>query len=110
MLNFELQSNFDSKRNQSGKFVLFGIPKVSTSQHCNRRKIKLRHCRFGHLRGQNLQKLASENMVIELDNCITTFKFCDLCVIAHHHSSFPTHGHRRSDVPLGFVHCDLCGK
>ena len=68
--------------------------------------------RYGHLGVQNLQKLAKEEQVDGFDyNSLQAINFCEPCLEGkQHRRKFLTGGGRRSDEPLGLVHCDLCGK
>ncbi len=70
------------------------------------------HRRFGHLRIQNLQRLARSKMVRGFDfNALKQIDFCEACVEGkHHRTQFPTSNSGRAKEPLALVHSDVCGK
>ena len=68
------------------------------------------HERFGHIGMQNLQQLASKEMVTGLPKSISGLgEVCTGCMLGKHaRDSFPSEGNKASE-PLALVHSDLCG-
>ncbi len=74
--------------------------------------IEVWHKRYGHLNGQSLRQLASEELVDGFDHDgLKQIVFCEPCTIGkHHRSPFPVGGGTRAEKPLDLVHSDVCGK
>ena len=70
------------------------------------------HRHYGHLRVQNLRKLAKEDLVDGFDyNSLRDVNFCEPCLEGkHQRRKFPTNGGKWSGELLGLVHSDVCGK
>ena len=70
------------------------------------------HCRFGHLRSRNLEKLAQNKLVNGLNYDPSRNRvFCQPCVDGKiHKKQFPTTGGRRANKLLELIHSDVCGK
>ena len=74
--------------------------------------LKQWHCRFGHLRSRNLEKLAQHKLVNGLNYDPSRNRvFCQPCVDGKiHKKQFPTTGGRRANKLLELIHSDACGK
>ena len=83
--------------------------KANTTNSDN--KERLWHRRYGHVGEQNLQKLAKNRMVENLDyDPKKRIGFCESCVGGKiHHNPFKP-SRRRTTEPLELVHSDVCGK
>ena len=73
---------------------------------------ELWHRRYGHLGIQSIKMLVREDMVNGLTCDMTKdISVCEPCAEGkHHREKFPTSGGKRSNLLLGLVHSDVCGK
>ena len=70
------------------------------------------HCRFGHLRMDNVNKLIEGNMVSGMDGVSNTSKnnFCEACAKGkQHRCANPKTANYRANEPFKLVHSDVCG-
>ena len=71
------------------------------------------HCRFGHLRSRNLEKLAQNKLVNGLNydpSRNRVFFVNHVLMVKFIKKQFPTTGGRRANKLLELIHSDACGK
>ncbi len=75
-------------------------------------KEQLWHRRYGHLGTQNMRKLVNQDMVTGLDCKMNKdVGVCEPCAEGkQHRAKFPKGEAKRSDIVLGLIHSDVCGK
>ncbi len=97
-----------------GSLFLLNCPTCPTPEQVNVAKVSVEvwHKRYGHLNGQSLRQLSSEELVDGFTHDgLKQISFCKPCTIGkHHRTAFPVGGSTRAEKPLDLVHSDVCGK